>query len=111
MNNNAAIIGPASLIAGFKALGFKTYPATTSQEAIIWINKLKTFTADQVALVIVAEKVVVDIALKDWIELSTNQSSPAIITIPCLETNLNLAQAKLDYLTEKAIGSKVSFKT
>ncbi len=109
MKKNAAIIGPANLITGFRALGLSIYPTVSEDEALNLIKQLraeKDPSKNPIAVIFVTEQLVANISAKDWLDI-TGGDGPAIITIPSLKSNLQLGSKKLDQLTEKAIGTKL----
>jgi V/A-type H+-transporting ATPase subunit F len=105
-----AIVGPKSVISGFKALGVTPMSAENSDEALSILRTLKegveSDAVEKYATVILIESLAKGIA-EDDMEKITRGALPAIVMLPGLEGSSGAGIAKLKALAEKAVGSDV----
>ena len=108
----AAIIGPKSIISGFKALGVTPFDAETGEEALQALKEIKSTIdnpkegKEKYATVIIIESLVHDIPEADMEKVSRG-ALPAIVALPGLEGSQGAGVDKLKRLAEKAIGSDI----
>lgn len=109
---NTAIIGPKTVISGFKALGVTPFDAENGEEAALILTRIKSDLetsgddATKYATVILIESIARDIAQDDMEKISRG-ALPAIVILPGLEKSQGSGVMKLKKLAEKAIGSDI----
>jgi vacuolar-type H+-ATPase subunit F/Vma7 len=111
MDYKVAIIGPESVISGFKMLGVVAYNAQDSEEMMRAYEQIQEKTSDQnsdekYAVVIVIEELLKHISDDDYARM-TREPLPAMIALPGIEGSQGLGSQRLKKLTEKAIGSDI----
>ena len=111
-NHNIAIIGPKTIISGFKALGVTVFDAHNGTEALEILKNIKkdlstpTPETKKFAVIIVNETLAHDIP-KEEMEKISRGALPAIVILPGLEGSHGAGVEKLRRLAEKAIGSDI----
>ncbi|MCK5096159.1 MAG: hypothetical protein KAR24_02265 [Candidatus Pacebacteria bacterium] len=109
---NIAIIGPKTIISGFKALGVISFDAGNAEQALEILRKIKkdidenTLDTKKFAVVIIIESIARDIPKEEMNKISDG-ALPAIVELPGLEKSHGAGVAKLKRLAEKAIGSDI----
>ena len=106
-----AIVGPKQVISGFKALGVTPFDASSSEEALEILFKLKKDVEEQTegerfACAILIESLAKEIPADDMEKLMKG-ALPAIVLLPGVEGSDGAGVRKLKGLAEKAVGSDV----
>lgn len=107
-----AIIGPSSVISGFKALGVIPFAADNGEEALEHLRIIKkdldsnSDAVQKFATVILIESTAEKIDKADMEKVSKG-ALPAIVTLPGIEGSHGAGVAKLKALGEKAVGSDI----
>lgn len=99
-----AVIGDASSIAGFTALGLTVMPASSAQEAAAM---LKAAADGGHAVIFVTEGLAKD--MLEGITQYSKKALPIVLTIPDNEGNAGAAIMKLRRTVEKALGADILF--
>lgn len=109
---NIAIIGPKSVISGFKALDVTPFDAEDGDTALELLRTIKKDVetpgspAKKFATVILIESIAQKISREDMEKVSRG-ALPAIVVLPGLEGSHGAGVAKLKALAEKAVGSDI----
>lgn len=97
-----AIIGDAISVAGFRPLGFATYPVDSAEEARdCWSEVI----AGGYAIVFVTEPVYETVA--DLVAQTADRPMPAVTVIPGAGSAGGVGGAKLERAIERALGTKM----
>ncbi len=97
-----AVLGDRESVMGFKALGFETYPLTSSAEARELIARLAN---DTYAVIYITEQLASDI--EDEIIKYKDSVTPAIILIPGKGGTLGTGMRALHNAVERAVGADI----
>lgn len=100
----AAIIGPADVVAGLKALGLDVFDATNGPEAEERIREAKEH--GKYAMVLIIESLAREIP-EDVFSKLTEGELPAFVSIPGIEGSSGRGEERLKELSEKALGSSI----
>jgi V/A-type H+-transporting ATPase subunit F len=106
MNYRIAIIGAREAIEGFSLLGVTTVPASTSEEAVTKIKKMKKETGDPYAIVFVTEDLSQGFTADDE-RYFAKDPLPAIIPLPSHLGSTGYSMARLSRIVERAVGSDI----
>jgi V/A-type H+-transporting ATPase subunit F len=111
ITNKIAIIGPADIVSGFKALGVESFEAHTPDEAMSQLRKLKQIALDEqsttvYAVVCIIEDLMVGIDEKEYSRV-VEGPLPAVVILPGPQGSQGFAEARLRKLSEKAIGAAI----
>lgn len=106
-----AIVGPKSVVSGFKALGVDAFNAENAEDAVAVIRELRAKGKDEsietpYAVVIVTENLVSNMSEDDYARI-TKGALPALVVLPGLEGSTGQSKKKLKELTERAVGSDI----
>ena len=97
-----AVLGDRESVLGFKALGFETYPAETSDDAKALLHKL---AKDSYAVIYVTEQLAQ--GMGEDIALYQDQLAPAIILIPGKDGSLGIGMRSVHNAVERAVGADI----
>ncbi len=97
-----AVLGDRESVMGFRALGFETYPAASSDEARKIISRLADGTY---AVIYITEQLASDI--EDEILKYKDSVTPAIILIPGKDGTLGTGMRALHNAVERAVGADI----
>jgi len=111
MEYKIAIIGPGSIISGFKMLGVTAFDVQDSEGMLRTYQEIqkKTLDPDSVekyAVVIVIEELLQHISDDEYNRMTRNPL-PALVSLPGIEGSKGQGSQRLKMLTEKAIGSDI----
>jgi V/A-type H+-transporting ATPase subunit F len=114
MNYRIAIVGPREAIAGFALLGVDIIPATTRDEAIQTLFRLKKETSKDdlgrerptYAIIYVAEDLLIGISPDDERKLARG-ALPAITPLPSYHGSTGYSLQRLKRIVERAVGSDI----
>lgn len=99
-----AIVGDVVSVAGFRPLGFATFPVERPGDAcVLW----KRLSSGEFAVVLVTEPVYE--ALGDLIAEVADRPVPAVTVIPGVGGAGGMGGAKIEQAIERALGTKLSF--
>lgn len=111
-----AIVGNKETILGFKALGFKTFNANTTEDAVkvlfelraeeIVIDKKTGETRPVYAIIFITEELAMDITKEDYKKLSQG-ALPAIIPVPGSKGTTGYGIKRIGKMVEQAVGSDI----
>ncbi|MCA9362975.1 hypothetical protein KC851_01520 [Candidatus Kaiserbacteria bacterium] len=106
-----AIVGPEDTVSGFKALGVDSFPASTADEALTQLKKIKEHTLNpdsgaKYAVVCVIEDLVSLVDQHEYAKV-VDGPLPAVVLLPGTEGSSGFAVERLRSLAEKAIGASV----
>ena len=101
---SVAVVGPMSIISGFKALGGRAFDAQSGAEALKVIAEIKQ-RADT-AVIILTEDIASDIP-EDEYDKITSDPLPAVVVLPGVGGSTGRGSEKLKRLAERAIGSSI----
>lgn len=102
MTGRVAIVGDPASVAGFRPLGFATFPVEDPRAARdLWTE----LTDGDYGVVFVTEKVYEAIA--DLAHEIADQPFPAVTVIPGAGSTGGVGQAKIDRAIERALGTTV----
>jgi len=106
-----AIIGPADMVSGFRALGVEAIDAQTGVAALEELRRIKKITLDttsdkKYAVVCVIEDLLTDIDQTEYAKVVSGPL-PAVIVLPGPEGSKGVAIARLRRLAEQAVGSAI----
>jgi V/A-type H+-transporting ATPase subunit F len=97
-----AIIGPASTVVGFKALGLDSFVVARPEDAsAVW----ESLDPEQYAIIFVVENLFE--LLSEQIELFRRRAFPVIIAIPPVSGEKGAGIERLRALVERAVGTDV----
>lgn len=106
-----AIVGPADMISGFKALGVEAFDATTSLEALEQLRAIKRVSTDPEADVTYAVVCVIDDVMHDVDQVEyakvASGALPAVVVLPGPAGASGVAVERLRMLAQKAVGSSI----
>lgn len=97
-----AVMGDADSVAGFAAVGFETYPATTIQRATEILRQLAN---SDTAVVYITEALAA--LIPEEINRYTDRSRPAVILIPGISGNTGMGLQNVKRSVERAVGSDI----
>ena len=97
-----AVMGDRESVMGFKAIGFDTYPAVSSQEASEILQRL---ARDNYAVIYITEQLASDI--QDEISKYKDSVTPAIILIPGKNGTLGIGMGAVHSAVERAVGADI----
>lgn len=100
-----AVIGGADSVAGFKALGLDTFPASDGAEARRLLHDLAKIEEDPYLIIYMEETLAQSI--QDDVRRYNSMPSPAVILIPGRDGPIGLGQNALQQAVEKAVGSNI----
>ena len=100
-----AVIGSASCVLGFRALGLESHAVETGAEAKRILHELTKPGTDEYAIIYIEESVAAELGAE--LRRYDERPSPAIILIPGRNGPMGLGQAALNEAIEKAIGSDI----
>jgi V/A-type H+/Na+-transporting ATPase subunit F len=109
-----AIVGPRASVRGFSLLGADVIPASSPQEAVTELHRLKTHvTAGEhgdghqtYAIVFITEDLASQISAEDE-KLLAQGALPAIIPLPSHRGTSGYGLARLKRIVERAVGSDI----
>lgn len=106
-----AIIGPADMVSGFKALGVESFPATSGSEALAQLREIKKITNDpetatEYAVVCVIDDVMHDVDQAEYAKVVAG-ALPAVVVLPGPAGASGVAVERLRLLAQKAVGSAI----
>lgn len=99
-----AVIGDLESILGFKALGLKTFPVDTEQQAI---DTFKALTNENYGIIYMTE--LVFSMLEKYVDGYSSSTLPAIIPIPGVKGNTGQGMSNVKKSVEQAVGSDIIF--
>lgn len=106
-----AIVGPADMVSGFKALGVESFTATTPEEVLEQLRLIKRVTLDPADETSYAVVCVIDDVLRGVDEAEYTKvvsgALPAVVVLPGPAGASGVAVARLRQLAEKAIGTSI----
>jgi len=111
-----AIVGNKETVLGFKALGFETHNANSTEEALKILYELKGEQAitdektgeskPQYAIIFITENFAQDIPAQDYKKLSQD-ALPAIIPVPDSKGTSGFGIKRIGKMVEQAVGSDI----
>ena len=106
-----AVVGPESMISGFRALGADIYPAQNGAEALSQLARLQAITVDDTkplvyAVVCVIDEVLVDVDFEHYDQV-VQGTLPATVIVPGPKGSVGQAEARLKRLAEQAVGTSL----
>lgn len=111
-----AIVGNKDTILGFKALGLKTFNATTAEEAVKILYELKAeqviidekseLTRPAYAIIFITEDLAMGINKDDYKKLSSG-TLPAIVPVPGSKGTTGYGLKRIGKMVEQAVGSDI----
>jgi len=97
-----AAVGDWESVMGFKAIGLKTCPVTSVEEAVRMVHKL---AEEDCAIIYLTETLAKD--MNEIIEKYKKEQTPAIILIPGREGSLGIGKKAMDEAIERAVGTGI----
>jgi len=106
-----AIIGPASVVSGFKALGVEVFAATTPAEVLAQLTHLKQITLNpeedtKYAVACIIDDVLRGVDEAEYTKVASGEL-PAVVVLPGPTGASDVALARLRRMSEKAIGQAI----
>lgn len=106
-----AIIGPADVVSGFRALGVDTLVAGNADEALAQLKEIKRQStagdSDSVyAVVCLIEDLMFGMDEKEYTK-TVEGPLPAVVMLPSAKGSQGFAEKRLKQLAEKAVGSAI----
>jgi len=112
MEYRVAIIGPESVVSGFRMLGTDVFHVSTSVELVERVIALQKESNDttsierQYGVIMIIESLLQEVSKEDYAKM-TKYPLPAVVTLPGIEGSNGRGVQRLKELTEKAIGTDV----
>lgn len=97
-----AVVGDATSVAGFRPLGFATFPVERPEEARDLWDRLG---GGEYAVVFVTEPVYE--AMSDLVAQVADRAVPAVTVVPGVGSPGGVGEAKLSAAIERALGTKI----
>lgn len=106
-----AIVGPADVVSGFKALGVEVFDATSPDQALEQLRTIKKMTVDPestytYAIVCVIDDVLRDVDQTEYAKIVAG-ALPAVVVLPGPGGANGVAIERLRALALKAVGSAI----
>ena len=106
-----AIIGPADMVSGFKAMGVEAFDAVDATTALTQLRALKQRTeapdaTTRYAVVCIIEDVLREVDQAEYAK-AVSGALPAVVVLPGPTGSQGVALARLRRLAEQAVGSAI----